>query len=101
MPDGSRVRVEFDLDELVASYVFDTQRSTIDSEGAKGIWNGFGQAVVKVNDHAVLALHIHEDNQGEVVLDVTPLTGGVAGHIAHSVWLEHDGIVPSRTKRKR
>jgi len=100
VPDGSRIRVELDMDELVASYVFDTQRKTVDADGARGIWNGFGQVVIKVNDHSVLALHIHESGDGDVVLDVEPMFGGKTTGIAHRVRLELDGIVPSRTKRR-
>lgn len=99
-PDRSQIRVELDMDELVASYVFATRRDQIDDGGAKGVWNGFGQFVVRVNDHPVLAVTLREDRQGRVVLE----TQQVDQHGAHGmptiIELERDGKVPARTERK-
>lgn len=99
MADGSKVRVELDMDELVPTHTFATQRRMIDEEGAHHIWNDFGQLRVVINGHPVLSLQIREVG-GHAVLEVYPIRDG---HLSvapvHTVELELRGIVPARTGR--
>lgn len=100
MTNAARISVELDMSELVTSHVHETRRDRIDDAGARGVWDGFGQVVVKVNDHNVLALHLHEDRQGRVVLEVSGLHGNEKVGIPTVYELQRDGIVPPRTTRK-
>lgn len=101
MPDNSLVRVELEMSEIIASYVFATQRKLIDEGGAKSIFDQFGGLRVVVNDHAVLALHLHEDEHGLVVLDVIPILDGKPSTNPFRIDLEERGIVPARTRTRK
>ena len=92
------VSVSIDRGELIDTAKDEVLRKAIGKGGALGLWDGFGKITIRVNSTEVVTLHLHEDGDGHVVLDVhDPATRGIA-HRAH---VEQRGLVPSRFGRRR
>jgi hypothetical protein len=95
------IKVAIDAGELAAEGMaqeWSTMRRDIDQHGALHVGDGFGVIGLRVNGHMALTLHLHEDQKGQVVLDI--IDPGRPGSRSQ-IQLEDRGMVPPRTKKPR
>lgn len=91
------IHISIDAAELIDSLQWDVMRKDIGRDGARGVIGNDGAIVLRMNDHAVLTLFVHEDDRGKLVVDVHK---GVGETIAR-VYPEDEGHVPARPSKKR
>jgi hypothetical protein len=95
--DRQTVTVSIDIGELVDSLSWDVLRKVIDSDGAKGVGDGFGVITLRLNGHTSVVLHLHENRDGYVVVDLW--NGHDKRHLA-TAEVELHGHVPPRMGAK-
>jgi hypothetical protein len=98
VPKPQTLTASIDVGELVDTLHWETTRKEIDNAGALHIGDGFGLILLRLNDTAVVALKIREDQRGKVVVDVSnPRNGAPVGRL----YPEDDGVVPARIVKPR
>lgn len=97
MGERQTIEVSVDIGELVDSLSWNVMRKAIDSDGAKGVGDGFGLITLRINKHTAVVLQLHEDQLGYVVVDV--FDGHNRSHLGR-VDTELYGHVPPRMEAK-
>ncbi|MEY4081675.1 MAG: Microbacterium phage OneinaGillian [Actinomycetota bacterium] len=101
MTERQTIKVAIDAGELAAegmSQEWSTMRRDIDRHGALHVGDGFGVIGLRINGNLALTLHLHEDQKGQVVLDI--IDPGRPNSY-NQIQLEDRGMVPPRTKKPR
>lgn len=103
MGDKSKVTLSIELDELITTSTWTVTRDKIDTGGALGVANGFGDIRIAVNDTHVLTITLAEGADRKVNLEVyevgnAPVYQFEVGNILLA--LEEGGIVAPRSGRK-
>ena len=94
------VTLAIDAGEMFGSQEWSTLRRKIDKHGAKDIGDGFGRVAINVNGKPVAHALLHENAEGQVVLDIE-LDSAVVGTSTRAprkirAAVQAAGIVPSR-----
>lgn len=92
------IHISVDAAELIDSLQWDVARKDIGPHGARGTIGNDGVLALRINNHAIAFLQIHEDDRGKVVVDVRRPSDGLA--IAR-FYPEDDGHVPPRPGKTR
>lgn len=91
------IHISVDAAELIDSLQWEIPRNDVGPHGARGTIGNNGVLILRMNDHPVVSLAVHEDERGKLVVSVHK---GIGDAIAR-VYPEEDGYVPPRTRKVR
>lgn len=95
------VTVAIDVGEILESRQYKVLRKQIDRGGAPGVFDGTGSATIRVNNAALLLIHLRENDLGHAALEVFGLSPSSAPKALAMIDLEVYGIVPARPTKER
>lgn len=93
---NASVKVSIDVGEIIDSCTYESRRRDIDIDGARGVFDGFGVATVRVNGWGILLLHLRENKDGSAILEVSGVTTDEKTVTLGVLDLEAGGLVPPR-----